>query len=187
MNRWVLGITCFLGIAVFGIIWSVVAAINSPIIEDQSYLMKKSLVDTEINQIIQRENLFSTRFVLYASLNTSPAIETSNRLVFPYYAHQEGAHQIQALPKNTMFVRVVAKDVKQANKADSPALRLKLFLDYYQDKKVIEVGSMQFVGGEYKSGEFALKKGLYKAIFEVSEAGDEKKDKLYFQKEFIVY
>lgn len=180
-NFWPLGIFSFLGVMVFLIIVSIYIALKNPEQEDDSYFSSKKEIDSNINQIIKDQNHFLKKYQLYLGINKFPQVNGYAKLFPPYLAQAKAQAQqtlyLDSQKDNHLYVKALCQEPKD----------LSIFL--YMEKinarqEKIRIGEMLYENGYFASSAFShLKKGRYKAIFEVSYQEDGKKKKIFFERE----
>lgn len=180
-DLWPIGIFIFLGLMVCMIVLSVSIAVINPVLEDDTYFSSKKEIDGSINQIIRDQNHFSKEYQLYLGINKFPQVNGYAKL-FPPYIAQAKSQSMQSLHLNTqennyLYVKALCKQPEK--------LSIFLYMEKINSRQEkIEIGEMRYENGYFASNVFShLKKGRYKAIFEVSYHEDGKKKKVFFERE----
>lgn len=178
MTKAPLYLFAFLGVMVCCIIASVIIALKNPVYEDDSYFASKKQVDEEINAILQEQNQFLKTCELYLAIDEPASFLSASKLIPPYLQSSTYSHalRIDSQMKHRLFLAI---------KGEAPRdLSIQLYLERINSSDArISLGDIEPQSPKILPH---LSLGRYKAIFEVSYSREEKKRKVFFEKEIFV-
>ncbi|OCL97101.1 hypothetical protein [Arcobacter porcinus] len=94
-NYWPLFFIAIFGFTVYMIIWTITQALNSPVIEDRSFMQKYQYVDENYNEIMNANLDFLEKYKLELNLNgkifplTTEDIKFGQRVIEKYSQHKD--------------------------------------------------------------------------------------------------